>query len=671
NLDQYATYSNIWGYERDGREYALIGHDAGTSIVDITDPESPVEIEMIPGPTAFGTIWREIKVLNDYAYVVSEHTAPNGLSGVQIIDLSQLPVTATLVNNYRWPGVDSTNARAHTVSVDDEGYLYIQGGTATFGEGGVQGGIRILDLSDPENPTPLSVHPPVYVHDVFVRDTLLFASNIFEGGHMEILSVADRANPVLITTLTYPNGFSHNSWATEDGNFLLTTDEIVGLTMKVWDISVLWDADPGNNDQIEMVGEYIGDPGSIPHNVYVRGNHAYVSHYLEGVKVLDISDPSDPVEVGYYDTHLSGGGSFDGDWGVYPYLPSGNIIVSDIQTGLYVFRFDTAGAGGVQGTVTSAADGRPVAGATIGFVEANKSVTTDALGFYSLRTSEGNHTLAVSANAFLDDTVNVSIPAGANITFDMTLDSNLVRVAFSPGSFDVALAPDSMATAELIVQNIGIGTLIYGLNDVQGGARRRPVMESPPTLDFPRFQTLPLSADPPTLAGDPDTVLVDPLDDLLFGEEPDIFIVTASVSETDVTFTFEFEDPVNTDSVAGVWALDIDFDITTGAHPGGFGTLEPEQDLGAEYDILIDCPGVLGTPQTANLWVGSNDIPSVDPLFSTPLTISGNLISFTIPLSELNGDDGNMAVAGVFVHVDAFGQATSVDLAPDIGNATV
>lgn len=671
NLHEYTTYSNIWGYARDGREYALIGHDAGTSIIDIADPENPVEIVMIPGPTAPGTIWREIKVWNDYAFVVSEHTIPNGFSGVQIIDLSLLPATATLVNNYRWPGVDSTNARAHSVSVDDGGYLYIQGGTATLGEGGVQGGIRILDISDPENPVPVSVHPPLYVHDTFIRDTLLFASNIFEGGHMEILSVADRANPVLVHTLTYPNGFSHNSWATEDGNFLLSTDEIVGLTMKVWDITVLWDADPGNDDQIALVGEYIGDSGSIPHNVYVRGDHAYLSHYLEGAKVLDISDPADPVEVGYYDTHPAPGGSFDGDWGVYPFLPSGNIIVSDVQTGLYVFRFDTVGAGGVEGTVTSASDGRPVAGATLMFIEANKVVTTDPLGFYSLRTSEGVHTLAISAGAFVDDTVVVSIPAGKSITLDMSLDSNLVRIAFSPGSFDVALAPDSMTTRELMIQNTGVGTLTYGLNDVEGFDRQRGSLESLPELAFPHFRS-DLSNEPNQLRiGTPDTILVDPLDDLLFGEQPDIHIVTALVTDTDVTFMFEFEDPVDMDSLVGVWSLDTDFDIGTGAHPGGFGALATKQDLGAEYDILVDVPGIFGDEGTANLWIGSNEIPNQNPLFSTLLTIVDNTISFTIPLAELNGDDGNMAAAGVFVHIDSFGQAASLDAAPDIGNATV
>jgi len=61
NMDDYNVYSNIWGYiDSLGNEYALIGHDAGTSIINITDPASPVEVTMIPGPTGPTTIWREI-----------------------------------------------------------------------------------------------------------------------------------------------------------------------------------------------------------------------------------------------------------------------------------------------------------------------------------------------------------------------------------------------------------------------------------------------------------------------------------------------------------------------------------------------------------------------------------------------------------------------------------
>ncbi|MBK9333830.1 MAG: T9SS type A sorting domain-containing protein [Ignavibacteria bacterium] len=75
------------------------------------------------------------------------------------------------------------------------------------------------------------------------------------------------------------------------------------------------------------------------HNAYIKGDSLYLAHYRAGVIVYDISDPSLPFEVGHYDTYPGvNSTAFQGCWNVYPYLPSGNIIASDISTGLYVLR---------------------------------------------------------------------------------------------------------------------------------------------------------------------------------------------------------------------------------------------------------------------------------------------------------------------------------------------
>ncbi len=438
HVDNYSTYSNIWGYvDGQGREYALIGHNAGTSIVDITSPAAPVEVTMIPGPVSTGTCWREIKTYGQHAYVVSEHTEPNNLAGIQIIDLSNLPAGATLANVALWPEVTSSNARAHTVTVDSEGYLYIQGGTATRNTGGEQGGIRIFNLNpDPLNPAPVGIFNPRYAHDTFVQDSLLFAFNIYEGGFVDILNISDRSNPQPVQSLVYPQGFSHTGWTTPDRKYLVTTDEIAGLTVKVWDIQVLWDNDPTNNDQIDLVGEYISNPTQIAHEPRVRGNNVFVAHYLEGMRVLDISNPADPVEVGYYDTYLPAGNGFSGDWGVYPFFPSGNFVVSDMQSGLYVLRFDSLGAGGIEGVVSSAHNGAPLSGAQLVFVEAGKRASSGANGTYSFRTNEGDHTIIVSKPGYFTDTLTVSLPAGANVVQNIALQSTTVGI---PGDLSLPL----------------------------------------------------------------------------------------------------------------------------------------------------------------------------------------------------------------------------------------
>ncbi len=213
----YSLYSNLWGYvDESGREYVLVGHIDGTSIIDITEPENPVEIAMIPGPTrTFPPIWREVKTYSHYAYVVSEFRVPDTLSGIQIIDLSGLPDSVNYVGRSLWPGVDSTNARAHTISIDDQGYMYIHGGTAALGEGFPDpGGIRIFSLADPMNPMPVSTFPDRYVHDSNVVNNIMFSHNIREpGGRIDVVDVSDRSTPTLITSIIYPNGgLSHDGW---------------------------------------------------------------------------------------------------------------------------------------------------------------------------------------------------------------------------------------------------------------------------------------------------------------------------------------------------------------------------------------------------------------------------------------------------------------------------
>jgi len=339
HLHNYAAYSNIWGYTSDdGREYALLGANTGLSIIDITSPRLPVEVAFVPGPGP--TSWREIKTWAHYAYVVSEGTSPTKYTGIQVVDLSKLPQVS--YHSAYWDGVAAGNARAHTVAVDSAGYLYIQGGTATLGGGLNQGGVRILSLADPNAPVSVGLYTVFYVHDSFAKGNLLFCSNYYQGGHVDILDISDRTRPKLLTTLAYPDGGSHNSATTEDGRYLITTDEKTGKTVKFWDIQVLWDNNPDNDNNIELVAEYIGDPAQIAHNVHVKGHYAYISHYAEGVKVLDISNPRAPVEVGSYDTYPQSGSGFVGAWGVFPYFRSGNFVVSDMQTGLYVLRLDIA-----------------------------------------------------------------------------------------------------------------------------------------------------------------------------------------------------------------------------------------------------------------------------------------------------------------------------------------
>ena len=682
HLDSYNVYSNIWGYvDSLGNEYAIIGHNAGTSIVNITNPGSPIEIDMVPGPTAGGTIWREIKVYNKYAYVVSEHTSPQNLSGLQIINLSYLPDSVSYVKRYLWPGVNETNARAHTVTVDGQGYIFLQGGTATLG-GVNQGGIRILSIADPENPVPVSTFDPRYVHDAFIQDSILFSHNIFDfPGHIDIVNISDRTNPQLIHSHIYQDGFSHDSWTTEDKNYLVSSDEIEGLTIKIWDISVLWDADPNNNENIMLVGEYVSDPSAIAHEPRVKGNYIYVSHYIEGVRVVDMSDPTYPVEVGYYDTYQQTGTGFNGDWGVWPFFPSGNFVVSDINSGLYIFKFDSVRAGGIEGEITSSSTTLPISNVQMHFVEAGKTTFTDQNGSFSFRTNEGNHTIILSRTGYLNDTVHVNLPSGNNITQYFSLDENQANIFLSVDSLSLNMAVDSIAEVDFMVSNNGVsGVLNYSLDDIVGppginhSFKRNEIknLKNVKNIIPENITKTFVNNSDELLLGD--TIIVDPPDDLIFGTGGDVITVYAAISSNSVTLDIEFANDIDTDSTFILFSLDTDFDQNTGAFPGGFGFNLPEQGLGSEYDILFDIPGFFAFPPQPlryYIWVGSNSDPSGNPIAQGTISLTGRIISVTIPFSQIGNDDGNMATAGFAGHFDPNVGPLSIDFIPDINHGEI
>ncbi len=316
-------YSNCWGYtDSSGREYALMGAVSGTSIVEITDPDSAREVAFIPGPVSS---WREIKTHSHYAYVVSE-----GGGGTQIIDLSMLPDTTRLVQGFIHAAGGKNTSRVHSISIHD-GFMYLNG-SATWSPGGV----LIFSLGNPEQPSYVGEFSPEYIHDSFVRHDTLFASDIYSPGGLYIVDISNKALPSQIVEITYPGAGTHNAWATEDGRYVLTTDEIGSTpkTLKVWDIQ--------NLPIYGKVADFTVDPTATVHNVHIKGRYAYVAWYAAGVHVVDISNPLQPVHAGGYDTFTGTPTSpYNGCWGVFPYYQSNKFIACDRYTGLYIFALDT------------------------------------------------------------------------------------------------------------------------------------------------------------------------------------------------------------------------------------------------------------------------------------------------------------------------------------------
>ncbi len=316
------AYSDIWGY-RDpatGREYALLSSIEGTHVIDCTNPAAPALQATVP-PVAPGplNLWRDIKTLGSYAYVVSE-----AHGGIQIIDLADpsAPRDLGAWGTERW-------RVGHNLAIDEgTGYAYV-----CF----TNTGLHVLDVgTDPENPTYLYNLATPVIHDLVARDGIGYFADLV-GSSLRIYDVAQLpvAMPLLGSTGLPGARGGHNAWPTRDGNYCVTTNEVAGGPIGIFDVS--------NKRLPFLIATYqanpVTSPSAIPHNAYVDDRVLHLAYYTEGYRVLDLSNPSSPVEVGFYDTHPDPvTNPYAGAWGCYHRMPSGVVYVSDQDRGLYVLE---------------------------------------------------------------------------------------------------------------------------------------------------------------------------------------------------------------------------------------------------------------------------------------------------------------------------------------------
>ena len=319
NLPYNQDLNDVWGYvDANGDEHALVGCANGFSYVNMSDPSNPYEVFFVPGSNS---IWRDLKTWDHYAYITTE--ANDGLLIVDLDDLSgQTYVYTTEFFN-----------SSHNIYIDEYGYAYIFGADDEFVVS--NGGAVILDLNiDPMNPTLAGVFDAYYLHDGMVRDNILWGSAIYEGVFAAI-DVTDKSSPVILGSSPTSCNFTHNAWISDDGNYVFTTDEQQDCYIGAYDVSNISDI-----QQVDQIQSWNNDNSPvIPHNTHVLGNYLVTSYYTSGITVVDASDPSNLIEVAYYDTSPNyDGGEFEGCWGAYPFLPSGLLLASDQQTGLHILE---------------------------------------------------------------------------------------------------------------------------------------------------------------------------------------------------------------------------------------------------------------------------------------------------------------------------------------------
>lgn len=322
------TYNAVWGYVRDGREYGIIGSTNGTHIIEVTDAPDLVQRAFIPGAVQGGeVIHREYKTYEDRLYCVTDE----GPGTLQIVDLRWLPDSAPV--NY-----DSHDLffRAHTIWIDTlNARLYTHAGNTDF---------AIWSLADPDEPI-LLLKPQFtvpwwnnvgVVHDAYTRYNICYLNDI---DAMHIIDFTNLAAPVVLGSLTnYPQaGYNHSGWLHDNGWLYVMADETHGTDLKLFDVS-----DPGDIQFIDTIGTTEAN-GSIPHNPCFQGDLLHVAWYEDGYWLWSVADPANAQLLGYYDMHPEPYSfSYKGAWGVYPYLPSGKILISEMQHGLFVIDISQA-----------------------------------------------------------------------------------------------------------------------------------------------------------------------------------------------------------------------------------------------------------------------------------------------------------------------------------------
>ena len=406
NFDYTNELSDVWGYANDSGEYALVGVYNGISVVDVTNPYDPVELGFFNGPES---IWRDLKTWGNYLYCINDEDGDGG-AGLQILNLEELingVSNPTYIENMSL-GFET----AHNIYIDENGVLYVFG--ADYGIGGA----LMYDLvANPENPPLLGVFNDYYLHDGMARGDTLWGGAINDGV-FTVIDVSDKETPSIIGSHATPNNFSHNCWISDDGDYLFTTDEVSGAYVAAYDVSNLNDI-----EEIDRIQAWSPQTNVIPHNTHVDGDFIVTSYYADGVSVVDVSNPSNMVEVGYYDTSEDySGGGFNGAWGAYPWLPSGNILVTDIETGLYVLEPKYTNASFVEGVVIDSNTGLPISNAQVQILGTSTIVNTDLGGYFETGVAvDGTYELLISSSGYADYVQTVVLNSGQIINLDTQL----------------------------------------------------------------------------------------------------------------------------------------------------------------------------------------------------------------------------------------------------------
>lgn len=332
----FANDSWGWTDPQDGKEYAIVALNNGTAFIDISNPTNVVYLGKLPTHNGFidgGEIWRDVKVYENHAFIVSEIEN----HGMQVFDLTRLRNVSNPPQTFTEDAHYDEFGNAHNIVINEEsGYAYAVG-TQTF-----DGGPHFINIQNPISPEFAGGYSAGgYCHDAQILtyngpDPDYQGREIFLGSNAVEVVIADftnKSNPVTIADIGYASqAYTHQGWLTEDGKYFILGDEIDEINVGFNTRTIFFDFTDLDNP--DFFFEYYGDTPAIDHNGYVKGNIYYLANYNAGLRTLDLSDIANQniTSAGFFDTiPETDQASFDGTWNVYPYFDSGNIVMSGFE----------------------------------------------------------------------------------------------------------------------------------------------------------------------------------------------------------------------------------------------------------------------------------------------------------------------------------------------------
>lgn len=438
-LDFEPTLNDIWGYtDTSGNEYAIVGLTTGVSIVKINNPDTTLLLHHVFGDSS---LWRDIKVYNNYGYAVNEEGG-----GLLIMNFTQLPNILTYQYVTQIGTFDFQTA--HNIFIDENGIAYLLGSNIA------NQGAFMIDLNTANRfiPEYVGMYDDQYVHDAYARGDTLYTAEI-NNGTFSIVDVSNKSNPIVLARKTTGTNFTHNIWLSDDGKHLITTDEKPNAYVELYDIS--------NLNNIKLIDKYKSHPGFnvIPHNTHFKGNYIFTSYYRDGLRLVDATLKHNIVEVGYYDSSpYNSAEGFEGNWGVYPYFNSGKIIISDREEGLFVLQPHYTRASYLTGNVFDTLNNIPLSNVSVEIIgtsyvketlyNGTYNIGVSDSGYYDIRVSKQGCTTVIKSNILLETAIekvlnfetkclNTDISEIENLNFKTFFDTNSRLIVHYNGAEEI------------------------------------------------------------------------------------------------------------------------------------------------------------------------------------------------------------------------------------------